>query len=353
VAEAERNSSLLEVVPSTVRAHGERRDQNAAVSDNNIRMKKELEEIEQCEVHEGNDNTEENTPKFDDSRQQISTAGGVKEEDISNHEQSKIPTEVNEENQQNPVTPLRAKKEAKQGEDTAIHDNSTVADNNEFEIVDLTLDETEDETEDRPQTQHANNSSDRKRHRAEEASLEEQDRKPRKLAHGHSGRLSTCSLKISEGRTRVELSKHIARLGLRAKFSQGAASTYKKNPLDKSNISHITLNSGWNHLPKNESESLEWWLGEGNRRLQLVSSLDPTQYKQSKRGIPIFWAEKRPGGKKGGDPCHYVGHYRCVQLHHCTRPTIMKGEPRQALLEFQFVRFDENLAARIADLPST
>lgn len=175
---------------------------------------------------------------------------------------------------------------------------------------------------------------------------ESEERRPHKLARGHSGSLKTSELRRSVGKTRTTLNKHLRELGLTSPFAVSAIS--KKGQ----KVSHVTLNTKWNLIPKNETEPLEWWLGEGPSRLNLASPLDPSQFEQSARGIPIFWACPPTKGKGGGDRCHYIGHYRCVEFQRFATPILVKDKARQALIGFQFVRFNETMAERIAELSS-
>jgi hypothetical protein len=148
------------------------------------------------------------------------------------------------------------------------------------------------------------------------------------------GVLVQSSLRRSVGQTRFVLNQRLSRLGLSFKFSQGVVAQ------KGGNISHLTLGQGWNFLPLEKNDRLQWWVGEGPKRLVLASPLDPGRYAQT--SIPIFWAMP---AKEGGALCHYVGHWMCVRFAHAK--TVITKKPRQALLEFQFERFDDVLSKKM------
>jgi len=76
--------------------------------------------------------------------------------------------------------------------------------------------------------------------------------------------------------------------------------------------------------------------------------LDPAQKEQMP--IPIFWAEKRA---KGGSLCSYVGHFKCVKFDRKMKEDEKRKvvyeykNAAQALLEFEFVKFDTELADKL------
>jgi hypothetical protein len=182
-------------------------------------------------------------------------------------------------------------------------------------------------------------------HLAPEHELEENRKKacahrlPRHLPPGSKGDLKSSQLQRSVGKTRKVLNEHLELLGLTAKFGMGVVSKQGNR------VSHLTLNNAWNHLPQNRDETLEYWLGEGTQRLTLVSPLDPSIQKQPEKGCPIFWACDT---KHGGALCYYVGHFRCIGLTKTDAPIMMLKNARQALIEFEFIKFDMDLAARIS-----
>ena len=151
--------------------------------------------------------------------------------------------------------------------------------------------------------------------------------------------LGATQLKQSIGRTRDILNQHLAKLGLSAKF--GMTVIAKKGL----KISHLTFNDQWNDLPRTEQERLQFWLGHGAGRLRLALPLDPA--KQSQEPVPIFWAVAQK--ERGGASCHYVGHFKSVKFEINNEHTVLfKRHDRQALIEFEFTRFDSDLAAKIA-----
>jgi hypothetical protein len=138
------------------------------------------------------------------------------------------------------------------------------------------------------------------------------------------------------------LNKHLNKLGLAACFHQTVISKRGND------VSHVTLNYKWNNLPRTESETLEWWLGEGPQRVTLASPLDPLLHDQ--RPIPIFWAAASQGkNKSGGDRCHYVGHFRCIRFNKVKTASV-KRKLRQALIEFEFVEFDKGLSQAMTSI---
>jgi hypothetical protein len=169
-------------------------------------------------------------------------------------------------------------------------------------------------------------------------------RRPRNLLPGCKGDLKSSHLERSVGRTRAVLNKYLDNLCLMAKFGMGVVSKQSNR------VSHLTFNNAWNHLPRTQDETLEYWLGEGTHRLALVSPLDPSIQEQPEEGIPVFWACDK---KHGGALCHYVGHFRCIGLTKTDTAVMLIKKARQALIEFEFIKFDDSLAQRISNLPES
>ena len=157
--------------------------------------------------------------------------------------------------------------------------------------------------------------------------------------------LANSRLRLSSGRTREQLNQHLSTLGLAAKFGQSVVSALQGG------VSQLTFNIGeWNDLPPDEHHPYVWWLGEGAKRLQLAELVHPELREQPARGVPLFFAVKRA---KGGALCYYGGHYTThsfVVLQDDKRINF-KERDRQARIEFQFVHFDEILAAAIEAIP--
>jgi hypothetical protein len=165
-------------------------------------------------------------------------------------------------------------------------------------------------------------------------------RRPRRLAPGVKADLKRSLLERSVGRTRKVLNEHLEYLGLTAKFNVPVVSKHGTR------VSHLTFKSVWNDLPQSRDETLEWWLGEGSKRMALASPLDPSIHEQPLQGIPVFWATPN---SSSADICHYVGNFRCIAFL-ITRHVVKLGKPRQALIELQFVKFDESMAQKIASI---
>jgi hypothetical protein len=166
-------------------------------------------------------------------------------------------------------------------------------------------------------------------------------RQPSILEPGYSGNLAGSELQRSVGRTRAQLNRHVTGLGLSARFGMTLVS--KRNGV----VSHLSFSQTWNDLPKTTEDKLELWLGEGTGRLALARPLHPLEYVQPEEGLPIFWACK--ANQKGGDLCHYVGHFRSVDF--IESEVVFKGKTRQALFEFKFVRYCQKMADLIAKMP--
>ncbi len=112
-------------------------------------------------------------------------------------------------------------------------------------------------------------------------------------------------------------------------------------------LSHLTFNDTWNHLPRHEAETFEWWLGVGDERLRKARHLDADAYPQPRGGVPLFWAEKGPGAST----CRYVGHFACVHFGTLGRTLEHLEKDRQALIELAFDHYDERLGDAIAAIP--
>ena len=147
------------------------------------------------------------------------------------------------------------------------------------------------------------------------------------------GLLKDAGIQRSLGRTRQQLNLYQKKIGLTSPFGQGVMS---KNGL---NVSHITLSDKWNLCPKDYNEPLQWWVGEGPNRLSLASPLNPKNKQQ--KGIPVFFACKE---KNTAALCHYIGHWKCVKFQKLNQTQNFKNKVRQALLEFEFVEFNESTA---------
>jgi hypothetical protein len=171
-----------------------------------------------------------------------------------------------------------------------------------------------------------------------------------------SGRVCTdfddnCALKYSVGRTRAQLTKHIDRLKLNAAFGTAPISSRKNK------VSHITLSSSFHYLPQNQSETLEFWLEEGIKKLVTALILDPAYFKQD--DIPIFWARPNSNNiqhrkKHGsGELCHYIGHYRCIsfrKIEDQAKYVKFRFRTCQAVIDFQFQHYCERLHNQIAGI---
>mmetsp|Transcript_3584 Transcript_3584/g.5198 ORF Transcript_3584/g.5198 Transcript_3584/m.5198 type:complete len:671 (-) Transcript_3584:265-2277(-) len=165
-------------------------------------------------------------------------------------------------------------------------------------------------------------------------------RRPRKLVSGYSGKVNQSKVEISTGHSRKILNNHLDNLGLSAEFAVSVVSRRMGK------ISHLTFNEKWNDVPFDRSETLEFWVGIGPRRLSAVSPLNPARYSQKGDGIPIFWNAKR----QGKSLCYYVGHYKCILFDVFDKPIKFKGEDRAALLEFEFVKYSQTLAGKLEDI---
>ena len=163
---------------------------------------------------------------------------------------------------------------------------------------------------------------------------------------GYKGTLRESQLKRSVGLTRAALNQHIKELGLTTKFGQGAIS--KTGNI----VSHVTLSPKYQYLPYSSHEKLQMWLGVGKNRWKFAIPLSPksSDPPQHHPAIPIFWAAKPHGKGTGAHLCHYVGNFRCVKFEKWDEIQLKMDSPRQALLEFKFVSFDQNIAIKMAKI---
>ena len=152
---------------------------------------------------------------------------------------------------------------------------------------------------------------------------------------------ATSKLRRSEGRTREELNRHLADLGLKAKFGQTVVSA------KEGVLSHLTFNVGdWNNLPQTEQEPFIWWLGDGEKRLRLANHVNPDATPQPIAGVPVFFAVKR---KQGGALCYYGGHFTTASFVNLPvdQRLMYKDRHRQARIELRFHHFQDALAAAV------
>lgn len=155
---------------------------------------------------------------------------------------------------------------------------------------------------------------------------------------GYKGSLDESKLERAEGLTREQLNKNLKELGLKAKFAMSVVSCRHGQ------ISHLTFNSAWNELPYTKDQTFKFWMGEGARRLSIATPLDPATNPEQDP-VPIFWAQKRSSPAL----CHYIGHFRCVNFD-TTQKVMLKGERRQALLEFKLVEFKNEMEQKLWEL---
>ena len=156
--------------------------------------------------------------------------------------------------------------------------------------------------------------------------------------------LASTELRTSAGRTRERLNSHLRTLGLHAVFGQPVVSRKGPGP-----VSHLTFNiEQWNDLPADPTCPFQWWLGEGEVRLQLANLINPEQHSQPEGGVPVFFAHKR---KKGGALCHYGGHFTTRSFKRLPEAQVFKGLKRQARIELAFHHFDVKLGAAIDAIP--
>ena len=168
-------------------------------------------------------------------------------------------------------------------------------------------------------------------------------RKPRE---GHEGRLEDNFISHSVGHTCKVLDQNLKTLGLRAPFGKKSISKYA----DGKRVSHITLNKEKDNLPYDESKTIEYCLNASPYSLKVAEPLDPNENPQCDRGVPFFWAEKMAEETDKASKCYYIGNYKCVSFERI--PTFMhKGTERQAVLDFNFVLYDQQLADKLSKLP--
>ena len=168
---------------------------------------------------------------------------------------------------------------------------------------------------------------------------------PRTLPMNYYGTLQESTIRRSpdDGIGKYSLNACLEYLGLKAKFVPSAISTY-----GTSGVAHLTFEHKWNDAPRNESETIEWWLGEGKDLLKLAERLDPSLYEQSDDGIPVFWAVSQPSGRLcGREILYYIGHYKCIRFVRNLN-VMSKGTTRQALIELKFIKFDEVLSNKMS-----
>lgn len=176
--------------------------------------------------------------------------------------------------------------------------------------------------------------------RKRRASNESGDQRPPQPESG----LATTNLSWSVGRTRRNLNHYLKTLGLTANFGSGVVSKQRGGE-----VSHLTLECNWNDLPNQQSQKLEWWVERGASSLAQASLLDPLNRDQPKEGVPVFWSCEQPNGDEA--LCHYVGHFRPDSFTY--RAATVRGKQRQTLVEMSFVKYDNDLANKIALIPSS
>lgn len=154
--------------------------------------------------------------------------------------------------------------------------------------------------------------------------------------------LNGTSLRQSAGVTRAQLNHHLHKLpGITCPF--GIPVVSQRGGV----LSHLCFSEEWNELPHSDGEMLEWWLGQGKDRLRAAELLDPAIHEQRDDGIPVFWASTQKG--VGGALCFYVGNFKCMRFTREINLDI-KNKHRQALIEFAFHSFDEDLAGAIGSI---
>ena len=160
-------------------------------------------------------------------------------------------------------------------------------------------------------------------------------RRPRNLPPGCKGDWKRSQLERSVGRTRAVFNECLDILCLMAKFGMGVVCKQGNR------VSHLTLNrTTLGIICPGDTTKLA-------RRRNPASDFDipvgSFHSKQPEEVVPIFWA---CDNKHGGALCHYVGHYRYIGLTKTDSAVMLLKNARQALIEFEFIQFDESLAQR-------
>lgn len=106
-------------------------------------------------------------------------------------------------------------------------------------------------------------------------------------------------------------------------------------------LSHLRMTKRCIELPCDEQDTLKWWrFTDGD----FSYGFDPSKYPEQP-AIPAFW--KRKNTVKGGTVYSYVGHFRCIRFDKTLQGVTFQGQLCKALLEFEFVRFDTELASKM------
>jgi hypothetical protein len=156
-------------------------------------------------------------------------------------------------------------------------------------------------------------------------------------------------LELSKGRTREWLGSHLDcdRLGLVRKFYQASFGTKTNQETKIMSVSSIVLNDEWNELVKLTSDIQELYIGKSNNNSMNTNKGAPQTSLRDKAASALIAPQKEPialffAPKKsaGTSDLFYAGHWRVIDGQMLDPPRIVKGQPRQSLVKFEFVGVD-------------
>ena len=152
--------------------------------------------------------------------------------------------------------------------------------------------------------------------------------------------IHTSSLRKSGPITRREISRRIANNSLPGITKQHTRHVVSKN---NGNVSHIILLSDWQEkYPQNENEMLRWDVGVGSYNTKQDKPFDTSLFRQTP--VPVFAAEKPTLGAQSN---YYIGHFVADKYEKLQERLVVKGEEREAFVDFKFHHFDVALAAAL------
>lgn len=153
--------------------------------------------------------------------------------------------------------------------------------------------------------------------------------------------MDSARIQFSVGLTGQQINTNKERLGLTAGFDQYGAKTKSKRL-----VSHLTLHPDWAQLPATTHGTLQWWIPE---QPDLITGTGPLRHPRHP-AFPVFWSQLcYHHGLLSGEVYCYIGHYICENFDTDAK-RVLGGIHRQALAEFEFVEFKQDMADLMAEI---
>lgn len=163
------------------------------------------------------------------------------------------------------------------------------------------------------------------------------------VATGYCDYLEHSRLQCSVGLTKKSINSNIESLGLLTGLGGFGMNKTRWIAKGKVLVSSLTMQRHLNELPIDPRQKLQFRIPgtatyRGGHPLQMPGHPP----------IPVFWAQECQENN-GHFLYYYVGHFQCDNFD-TKEKRVVKGIQRQALVEFEFVEFKEEVAQKMAQI---